>query len=387
MKTALVTTTINVPHVLKLYRQHGPDVAFFVAADEKTPREAYEFCADIENCEIYSPDRQRELNYSCSELIGWSTIGRRNIMVLEALKWGADVIVTIDDDNIPILTARGIEDYFTLFTHHWISSQHWENVPDSNTALKLIIESGYREFNGLRASSVQGWYDPGDLLVPKTKHRGFPIQVKPEAIYEPVTDVRIGVAQGLCLGDPDIDAVTRIATAPNIHSVSELGRAGVVTDPKGPEIPTVMSLATRASGAALNRAPTWSVFNTQNTAYLRELAPAMFCAPGLGRFDDIFASLICQRVMREKNLHVHYGQPFVWQQRNQHDLIKDLRVEIDGMANIMKLAEILNTAPVEGPTATAMVANIYNWLTLEDWWPAIATKAGLAWIDDIEKVL
>lgn len=344
MKTALITTTIHVPRVLKLYCANSLDVQFFVAADEKTPREAYEFCAGIPHCEIYSPDRQRELGYACSELIGWNTIGRRNIMTLEALKWGADVIVTIDDDNIPIRNGYFHDFQIKFGKPPWPATAH----------------------RPLAASSQQGWYDPGDLLVPKTKHRGFPIQVKPEPSYEAVTDARIGVAQGLCLGDPDIDAVTRIALAPSIHSVSELGRAGIVTDPK----------------------QTWSVFNSQNTAIVRELAPAFFMTPGTGRFDDIYASLICQRVMREQNLHVHYGQPFVWQQRNRHDLIEDLRVEIEGMANVKKLGELLNNGAFSpGTTVLQAVDCIYRLLQGEDWWPSIASEAGLAWREDCEKVL
>ena len=37
MKIALITTTIYVPRVLSLYRELGPDVAFFIAGDRKTP--------------------------------------------------------------------------------------------------------------------------------------------------------------------------------------------------------------------------------------------------------------------------------------------------------------------------------------------------------------
>ena len=42
MKIALCTTTIHVPHALKLMREIGPDVRFFVAIDEQTPDEAVE---------------------------------------------------------------------------------------------------------------------------------------------------------------------------------------------------------------------------------------------------------------------------------------------------------------------------------------------------------
>ena len=108
MKTALIFTTINVPTVLNLYRAHDPDVRFFVAFDKKTPMEAYEYLYDFPNCEIL--EQCVDSYWKCSELIGWNTISRRNIALLEALKWGADVVVTIDDDNIPLTS-----DYFHDF--------------------------------------------------------------------------------------------------------------------------------------------------------------------------------------------------------------------------------------------------------------------------------
>ena len=339
MKIALITTTVNVPTVLALYRKLGPDVAFFVAADEKTPLEAYEFCASIPNCEIYSPDRQRDLGYACSELLGWNCVERRNIALLEAVKSKADIIVTVDDDN------AGFD---------------WGYFEKMNDAL-----DNARPWFGLKASSPTGWFDPGALLVPQTKHRGFPISVPSRPVFEPVIDAKIGVAQGLCLGDPDIDAVTRIATAPIIHSVSELGRAGIVVDNK-----------------------CWTVFNTQNTAFIRELAPAMFQPPGTGRYSDIYASLITQRVMRERGLHVHFGQPFIWQQRNQHDLIRDLRQEIDGMANVWKLAECLDGILMEvGASVADHTAQCITELHQNALINAIPAQCAMDFLSDMEKVL
>lgn len=353
MKTALITTTINVPKVLALYRKLGPDVAFFVAADEKTPLEAYAFCADIPDCEIYSPDRQRELGYECSALIGWNCVQRRNIALLEAVKAGADVIVTIDDDNVAVGHSGVGGPFFWFFQR----------------VLNAISEE-YR-FSGLKASSPTGWFDPGCLLVPPTKHRGFPISIKSDPVFEPVTNAKIGVAAGLCLGDPDIDAVTRIANAPIIHSVSELGRAGVVVDPA-----------------------CQTVFNSQNTTFLRELAPAMFMMPGVGRYDDIYASLITQRVMRERDLHVHFGQPFIWQQRNKHNLLNDLRVEIDGMERIERFAKYLGSVMLpfaKDAPIIDLVRYLYNGFDeLPNSYgllPPAAIEAALAFLDDMEKVL
>ena len=320
MKTALITTTINIPVVLQLYRKLDPSVFFFVAADRKTPLEAYQLCADIPDCEIYSPDRQTELGYECSSLLGWNTIARRNIALLEALKWGADVIVTIDDDNIP---ANPL--YFSSF-NFWIL------------------------FNGLEATSASGWFDVGTLLDPISPHRGFPHTEASPPIFRPVVDAKIGVAAGICLGDPDISAVTRIANAPTVHRVSELLRAGIVTDPR----------------------VTRTVFNSQNTAFIRELAPCFLMVPQFGRYDDIFASLVAQRVMANLGLYVHFGQPFVWQQRNQHDLLKDLAAEQWGAENILDIAEALSTTkfPIKIKVGVPNLQELFY-----------------AWDADIEKVM
>ena len=344
MKVGLVTTTINSPVVLALYRKHDenlqarllvPETKFFVAGDERTPLEAYQLCAAVPGCEIYSPDRQRELGYECSAFIPFNSIQRRNIALLEAIRWGADIVVYIDDDN------ACLGDYFY------------------DVRIKLL-----NYFAGLKASSLSGWFDPGCLLVPQTKHRGFPIGIKPDPVFESVTDARIGVAAGLCLGDPDVDAVTRIATAPIIHSVSELGRAGVVVDPNCK-----------------------TVFNSQNTAFIRELAPAMFMMPGIGRYDDIYASLICQRVMREQGLHVHFGQPFVWQQRNQHNLCNDLRAEIDGMDGVQKFGEFLDACILPHQSVIDNCRHLYTAIGELAFVPDESAVAALAFLSDIEKLL
>ena len=199
----------------------------------------------------------------------------------------------------------------------------------------------------------------GQLLEPPASHRGFPYDIKPALQFSPVTNAKIGVAAGICLGDPDIDATTRIVNAPIVTNVSELLRAGIVVNPQN----------------------TWTVFNTQNTAFIRELAPAMFCAPGFGRFDDIFASLITQAIMRDKGYHVHFGKPFVWQQRNPHNLVKDLKAELFGMEHIHKLVALLDAIP--HPT----VRSIYEMLAHTDWCPPSVPQVALAFLDDCEKVL
>lgn len=331
MRTALVTTTVHAPTVLKLYRVCDPDVQFFVAADRKSPWFAidkmFNGMGEPEGTLIRVEEQER---WKCSELIGWNCIQRRNIAFLEALEWGADVIYSWDDDNL------------------CLSLDHFNQIEDA-----------FQPFNGLVASSSTGWFDAGQMLHPHAKHRGIP-HGRHYHTYNPITGAKVGVAAGMCLGDPDVDATTRIEHAPDIHNVSELAKSSVVVDLK-----------------------THTVYNSQNTAILREFVPAWFLPPGVGRHDDIYASLIVQRVMRERGYHVHFGKPFVWQSRNPHDLLKDLRAEIDGMEHTAKLAEFLDHIVLLGKSVISDTRIIYE--ALRAFEPvAHAVDAAMAYLDDCE---
>lgn len=342
MKTALILTTINIPTVLSLYRAHDPDVRFFVAMDRKTPEAAFNFCIyDVDNVHVcYLGEQAR---YACSSCIGWDVIARRNIALLEALKWGADVIVSIDDDNMAIDT-----DYFGHFRR------------------------ALCPFNGIKVKpAFHGWFDPGHLQFTRggdiVVQRGFP-QVLPSDLggFAPVTGAKIGVAQGMILGDPDTSAVDRISRHPQVHQVSELLRAGIVTDPR----------------------ETYAPLNSQNIVFVRDLAPCFLMVPTFQRYDDIYAGLVAQRVMRDQEFFVHYGQPFCFQQRNKHDLLKDLKAEQWGAEHILDFAAWLDgfTFVKNIPAVEAMKIFFTN---LPDWMPERGKlqELALAWCQDVEKVL
>lgn len=359
MKVALITTTINVPRVLPLWLAHGRhhDLHVFIAGDRRTPDQAYEFCKTFPNrVTMLSPDEQSALGYRCSDLIGWNCIQRRNIALLEAVRWGADCIVSADDDNYPISP-----EFFGHFSQ-WFP-----------TTISLRDEPEPR-YEGLRVSTATDWFDHGLLLSPPAPQRGMPIGRGAHPVFEPVTDVRVGVVAGLCMGDPDVSAVERIANRPTVHNSSALLQHGIVVDPR-----------------------VWTVFNSQNTAFRRELAPAFFMMPGVGRYDDIYASLIAQRIMRERGLHVHFGKPFVWQQRNGHNLFDDLRAEIDGMSRIEQFAKFLNnmSLPLSGEFGVSAPLKWCRWIydcfgkvpNSYELVPQRATETAQAFFEDLEKVL
>jgi hypothetical protein len=170
------------------------------------------------------------------------------------------------------------------------------------------------------------------------------------------------VAAGICLGDPDVSASTRIARSPIAHRVSEVLRAGIVVDPRR----------------------THTVFNSQNTSVIRELAPCFLMVPSYGRYDDIFASLVAQRVMRERGLFTHFGMPFAWQTRNPHNLLADLRAEQWGAEHILEFSAwldgFLGVHDVVG-FLRVMATNLPKFI------PSGTQELWLAWLSDVEKVL
>lgn len=351
MKVALCTTTIHVPHALKLLRKCSPDVMFFIAGDRKSPDlEITRMLEDVPNHMYFVADWPNQ--WKCSKLIGENTLAKRNIAFLEALKWGADIIVAWDTDNYSI-NERYFSDFKDLF----------EVAPYKVVDGLICPEGTPAKFNGIVASGKEGWFDAGAYLRPPAKHRGFPIQRKHQPVYNTITDAKVGIAAGLILNDPDVDATTRIVQAPESQEVSLLMDAGVVVD-----------------------LHTWTTVNTQNTAVVRDLIPAWFIGPGLERMDDIYAGMIVQRVGRERGYHVHVGQPFALQQRHPHDIIKDLRAEIEGYERVVQLAELLDSIMLVGKNTIDDTRKIYATLDHCEWYPKQAVKAAHAYLDDCESL-
>lgn len=338
---ALITTTINTAEVLKLYRRMNPDIPFFITGDRKSPHEKLKQLAkDLGNVHYYDVEDQKKLGYKSSEIIGWNTIRRRNIALLEALRYGADKIVTLDDDNIPLSSS-----YFQDFN--------------------ILLSQG---FDGLMASTLKGWFNVGDYFSPKIYHRGFPLeyrQMEREVQFIPVVDKKIGVAAGLWFGDPDIDAMDRITNQPIVHQISQILHEGVVVE----------------EGI-------FSPFDSQNTAFVRQLAPLMMMLE-VGRYDDIWASYLTQRVMHEKGFHVHYGPPFVWQERNRQNLLGNLEAEIFGMKHTPRFCEELRRVELDKGSVIDNLQTIYGELAQhgKDYLPEAMLKQFDPWLEDLEQVM
>lgn len=337
---ALVMPTIYVPHVLVRYRELVPDMPFFVIGDEGAPDdEIRQLLRSIGPAQYYSADDQRKLGYESTELIDWHHPGRRSIGFLEAIRAGADAIISTDDDNIALNDS-----YF----------QDYERIVGS-------------VFSGIQASSERGWVDAAWFLQPSVHHRGFPHQLwhpfEPPTVGS-VTGAHIGVAAGLWLGDPDIDAVTRIVNRPACMTASPVADAGFVVEPS-----------------------CYSPFNSQNTAFVRDLLPTMLMLTPYGRFDDIWCSYLTERVMRNHGWAVYYGKPYVWQQRTGRTqrLMRDLSVEIEGMEATLRFTGILDDMKLPGASVLDDTARAFEGLAESEF--SRVSKLGLAWVRDVERVL
>jgi hypothetical protein len=305
-EVVLITTTINVPHVLTQWAKSMQSMDWIiVAGDLKSPHdEIIELLAGIEveigvNTRYIHPYAQQ--HWATSEHIGWNCIQRRNIALLEAISLKPKYILTIDDDNAPTSPLQ---------------VQHLVGVMEGKTDNFRVV------------STNTGWYNPGrHVLTSRMKsivHRGFPLSHRHDMPLVTMEAHRpnVGVAAMLWTGEPDIDAVERITNAPTIIRVDPV--------------------------TVLLSPGTWAPFNTQATMIDAKFAPALFMFPHVGRYDDIWASYVVRKVMDMYDAGVYYGHPTVHQDRNPHNLVNDLKAEMFGMEFNEELIDILQSAELAG---------------------------------------
>jgi hypothetical protein len=273
MKKYIVTTTINSPTLATKKFCEKTDWNFVIVGDTKTPEDEYrELEAQYSNVKYLSPKEQERLYPVLSNIIGWKTIQRRNIGFLYAYDNGADILATVDDDNIPY------DDWGTnIFINKEIVCDYYETENDVFDPLSVT------NYNYL-------W------------HRGFPIellQVKNNVIYKGKRKRKVLIQADLWDGDPDIDAMARL-------TYKSLVKFNITQPYFGNKI---------------------SPFNSQNTFIARDVIPFYTVLPFVGRMDDIWSSYIVQQIFKENLI---YAPASVYQDRNKQDLITNLEKEVIG---------------------------------------------------------
>jgi len=232
------------------------------------------------------PEEQEKYDPAFSEAIGWNCIQRRNLGLLWAHDLGADVVAVVDDDNIP--------------------DPGW----GENLMLGREVEVNYYETD-LPA------FDPvGSTNHSHIWHRGFPLQLLPKRDYSRKSRRIIipDVQADFWNGDPDIDAVCRMEHRPECKFD-----------------PSCFPIAANRMGP----------FNSQNTFIAGKWLKDYFLFPHTGRMDDIWASYYLQAL----GAKVVWAKASVYQARNIHDPIRDMKAEYIGYENNLELVEKIARDP------------------------------------------
>ena len=281
MKKVIVTTTINPVTKAIELFDSMPDWDLVVIGDRKTPQNYR-----LTRGRYVPPEEQEAYDKALSDAIGWNCIQRRNFGLLWAHDMGADIVAVVDDDNIPY--------------------PHW----GQNLLLGEATEVNYYETTALA-------FDPvGATNENKLWHRGFPLQFLATRDYANKTrkTVVADVQADFWNGDPDIDAVCRMEHSPNCNFQDHF-----------------FPLSSNKL----------SPFNSQNTFLRGSVLKDYFLFPWVGRMDDIWASYYVQALGNR----VVYNRASVFQERNVHDLTKDMKMEYLGYENNHKIVEELPHDP------------------------------------------
>ena len=233
-----------------------------------------------------SPEEQQKYDPALSDAIGWNCIQRRIMGLLWAHEMKADIVAVVDDDNIPL--------------------PGW----GENLFVGREVEVDYYETD-LPA------FDPvGATNYPHLWHRGYPLQLLPKRDYSRKSRkaVTVDIQADFWNGDPDIDAICRLEHAPEC---------------KFDDAPFPM--------AANKMGP----FNSQNTFLSGHLLKDYFLFPHVGRMDDIWGGYYVQA----EGCRVVWNRASVYQDRNVHDLVRDMQQEYCGYESNLKMVEALALDP------------------------------------------
>lgn len=280
----IILTTINYPtQAVKTIAKTKKDWTILAVADRKTPPDW-----NCPNVRLLSIEEQKAFDSNFAQECPLNHYARKNIGYLKAIRDGARVIAETDDDNIPK------ENFLTSLDQNvkgrLVKNSGWENI--------------YRHFTDERI-----W------------PRGFPLEYINRSLETPgqLTDESVfdcPIQQYLVDGDPDVDAIYRLTTKAQTKF-----RPNTIVLSQG----------------------TFCPFNSQNTIWWPD-AFALLYLPGTVSFrmTDIWRSFIAQICLYKAGKQIAFGQATMFQDRNEHSLIRDFADEISGYLNNAKIMELLS---------------------------------------------
>ena len=234
-----------------------------------------------------------------------------------ALEDGAEVIVSIDDDNY-------CDDDYDFIGEHAASMSKYPRA----------------------RSTTGGWYNNCWLLqnVERSFARGFPYFARKDQFFtqEIIQQTEVKINAGMWLGDPDFDAMTWTQKP---------------------------CTATATKGSAILAADTWCPINSQNTAVHRDLMSAYYfirMIPPNDRFGDIFQGYFALKVAKHMGWTARFGSPVVTHRRNSHVYLKDVQKEIEPILLLEELLPKLIEHKLTGTTVHEAYLSLADFVESQD---------------------
>jgi hypothetical protein len=335
-KTFLVITSIASPNkALKAYAEgcKQNNTCFITIGDAASPNDFF-----LEGCDFYHLGAQRELPFTFSKNVPEKRYSRKNIGYLLAISQGAEVIIETDDDNLPR-------------KEFWEERKLLQNV-------NLFTDNGWLNVYKYFAENKNIW--PRGFALEELGNQNPLLQDAPF-----VNDCICPIQQGLADDAPDVDAIYRLTNADELNFAFEKR--------------TDLAIGTNS----------WCPFNSQNTTWFRPAFPLLYLPSYCSfRMTDIWRSFIAQRISWTCGWNVLFHNATVWQERNEHNLLKDFEDEIPGYLNngkICKMLSALELLPGEENIYTNL-RSCYQLMVKNNW---IDEKELLLldnWIEDLNAI-
>jgi hypothetical protein len=319
-----VITTINKPTAVfeKLSKVTGWKGV--VVADKKTPKDWH-----VPGVTVLSVEYQQNCNYKIAKLLPWNHYCRKNIGYLYAIEHGAQIIYETDDDN-------------------FLMDDQIHYLPEIINCLSTDAQLVFNPFVYFGQPTI--W------------PRGFPLKQigKLNNVYnQEIKKCFIPIQQGLVNKDPDVDAIFRLTR-------NEL----VTFDSSKPPI-------------SCNQG-TMAPFNSQNTIFYYSAFWLLFMPTTVSmRVADIWRGYWAQRLLWDIGGSLCFLPPTVYQERNDHDYLRDFAEEIDLYLDSQNLINMLNAWHSDNPTVFERMQDLFDELITHKFLRKEDALLLQAWLDDL----
>ena len=301
-KISLVTTTINVPFflegILKNYKKNrkGFELEIFVIGDIKTPKTISSYINKLQKkylknifyFDIKKQDRFFKKKYKkIYKLFPYNDALRKllgSIYILDRKEKKTDKVIFIDDDNFVNDNINFLKDF---------------DIVGSYYSGKLIFNKN-------------GWPNLYKSFIEKQNipiyPRGFPwLHRNHNSLIlgtKKANKKKVVANCGFILGDPDIDAVSRLFNRIETVGVKNKNYFVLAKDNYFP-------------------------LNDQNLCISKDYLPLYYKPIAAGRNSDIWTSYLISKVAAYHDEFISYGRPHLKQIRNVHDFWNDYELEKD----------------------------------------------------------